>query len=52
MYCGELKVITWPMHVDMILCEGYRQIARMQISKITNNTMTACAHRLLLLCAI
>ena len=46
MYCGELKLITWPIYVDMILWEGYRHIAGMKISKITNNTMTACAHGL------
>ena len=37
MYCGELKLITWPIYVDMILWEGYRHIAGMKISKITNN---------------
>ena len=52
MYCGEVKLITWPIYVDMILWEGYRHIARMKISKITKNTMTACAHVFLLLFAI
>ena len=52
MYCGELKLITWPINMDMILWEGYRHIAGMKISKITNNTMTAHAHELLLLSAI
>ena len=52
MYCGEVTLITWPIYVDMILWEGYRHIAGMKISKITNNTMTACAHGFLLLSAI
>ena len=52
MYCGELKLITWPIYVDMILWERYRHIAGIKIRKITNNTMTACAHGLLLLSAI
>ena len=49
MYCGELKVVTCPMDMDMILWEGYRHIAAI---KITNNTMTACAHHLISVSAI
>ena len=49
MYCGELKVVTCPMDMDMILWEGYRHIATI---KNTNNTMTACTHRLISVYAI
>ena len=52
MYCGQLKLITLPIYLDMILWEGYRHIAGMKIRKTTNNTITACAHGLLLLLAI
>ena len=52
MYCGQLKLITWPIYLDMILWEGYRHIAGMKIRKITNSTMTACTRGLLLLSAI
>ena len=33
MYCGHLKLITWPIYLDMILWEGYRHIAGMKIKK-------------------